>query len=365
MSRLKQLDWLTRNGFATDRALVNNLNVLIVCLVAPLLHMAAHGETVKVERIGDGPIIHAELHPSIGVNIQGPSLIRVPEWVASPLGRYYLYFADHKGAYIRLAYADALEGPWQIHVPGSLQLQNTPFLQAPPELTEDERQQIIEAFAKRGAVVSHDPITEVTSPHIASPDVIIDEENQRFVMFYHGLEGVGHQVTRVSTSKDGVRFESGEEVLGRTYWRSFQWRDHFYALAMPGQLYRSSSLLTGYEKGPLLFNPDMRHNAVLVRDDTLHIFWTQVGDVPEHVKHSTIRLSDDWQDWRVSGGSEVLRPKHDWEGGEAPLEPSVRSTAYGLVNQLRDPAIFVEDDSVYLLYAYGGESGIAIARVEF
>jgi len=27
--------------------------------------------------------------------------------------RYYLYFADHKGDYIRLAYAEALMGPWQ------------------------------------------------------------------------------------------------------------------------------------------------------------------------------------------------------------------------------------------------------------
>jgi hypothetical protein len=43
----------------------------------------------------------------------------------------------------------------------------------------------------------------------------------------------------------------------------------------------------------------------------------------------------------------------------------VRSTAYGKVNQLRDPAIYVEGDEVYLLYAVAGESGIAIARVEF
>jgi len=33
------------------------------------------------------------------------------------------------------------------------------------------------------------------------------------------------------------------------------------------------------------------------------------------------------------------------------------------VNQLRDPAIFEEDDRVYLLYAVAGESGIAIAEI--
>ena len=34
-----------------------------------------------------------------------------------------------------------------------------------------------------------------------------------------------------------------------------------------------------------------------------------------------------------------------------------------MVNQLRDPAIYVEDERIYLLYAVAGESGIAIARV--
>ncbi|GIT64032.1 MAG: hypothetical protein Ct9H300mP22_4320 [Gammaproteobacteria bacterium] len=45
------------------------------------------------------------------MNIQGPSLIKVPEWIENPLGKYYLYFADHKGLYIRLAYADELQDP--------------------------------------------------------------------------------------------------------------------------------------------------------------------------------------------------------------------------------------------------------------
>ena len=62
---------------------------------------------------------------------------------------------------------------------------------------------------------------------------------------------------------------------------------------------------------------------------------------------------------------EVMRPEHPWEGASAPNLPSVRSTAYGMVNQLRDPAIYEESGVTYLLYAVGGESGIAIARVDF
>lgn len=52
-------------------------------------------------------------------------------------------------------------------------------------------------------------------------------------------------------------------------------------------------------------------------------------------------------------------------GADAPLEPSVRSVAYGVVNQLRDPAIFEEDGRIYLVYAIGGEAGLGIAEIEF
>jgi hypothetical protein len=52
---------------------------------------------IRVTRLANGPIIGPHLHPSIGVNIQGPSLIRVPDWIEHRLGAYYLYFANHKG----------------------------------------------------------------------------------------------------------------------------------------------------------------------------------------------------------------------------------------------------------------------------
>ena len=93
---------------------------------------------VRVTRLHDAPIITPDLHPSIGVNIQGPSLIRVPEWVQEPLGTYYLYFADHKGSYIRLAYADDLRGPWQVHPPGSLQLVDSYFPTEPLEASPED-----------------------------------------------------------------------------------------------------------------------------------------------------------------------------------------------------------------------------------
>ena len=318
--------------------------------------------SVRVERLLDAPIIGPGLDPSIGENIQGPSLIRVPDWVPEPLGHYYLYFADHKGHYIRLAYADDLLGPWSIHVPGSLQIEHSHFLVEPPEVTPEI---VAEWEARRGVKISHDIQKEITTPHIASPDVHVDDEGQRIVMYFHGLEGVGTQVSRVATSTDGIHFDAQPQPLGRTYMRIFRHGGLTYSLAMPGQFYRSADGFTNFEQGPLLFNPDMRHSALLLRGETLWVFWTQVGEVPERILLSSIDLSGDWMSWSETDPVEVLRPERDWEGANAPLESSVRSTAYGQVNQLRDPAIFEEDGRVYLLYAVAGESGIAIAEVFF
>ena len=61
----------------------------------------------------------------------------------------------------------------------------------------------------------------------------------------------------------------------------------------------------------------------------------------------------------------MLRPEREWEGATAPALPSKRSTAYGRVNQLRDPAVFEEGGRTFLLYAVAGESGIALAEVKF
>src|SRR5262245_41850548 len=140
---------------------------------------------VRVERLLGRPIITPELDPSLGPNIQGPSLIRVPEWVSGRLGRYYLYFADHKGRYIRLAYADNLLGPWRIHVPGSLRLEGSYLLTEPPRGPADALAKL--RATPKPANLSHDLFTEATTPHIASPDVHVDETNRRIVMYYHGL----------------------------------------------------------------------------------------------------------------------------------------------------------------------------------
>ena len=66
----------------------------------------------NVERIGE--IISPGMSEELGHNINGPSLIMVPDFVENKLGKYYLYFADHKGQEIKMAFADDLEefSPW-------------------------------------------------------------------------------------------------------------------------------------------------------------------------------------------------------------------------------------------------------------
>ncbi|MFT4862357.1 MAG: hypothetical protein ACI95C_001578 [Pseudohongiellaceae bacterium] len=345
-----------------------HLCIAFLVLLSGIIHSHAQQSSptgITITRLGNGPIIGPEIDPSIGENIQGPSLIKVPSWVNNPLGKYYLYFADHKGLYIRLAYADELLGPWKIYQPGSLHIADSFFAATRPAIAPERLAELVAAREASGVRVSHDYGKELTEPHIASPDVHIDEKNQRIVMYYHGLEAAAFQHSRVALSNDGIHFNAREENLGKTYFRTFEYQTMTYAMAMPGQLYRSANGLSDFEPGPLLFEPTMRHSAVMVRDGQLLVFWTRVGDAPESIMLSTIELAGNWIDWQESETAVVLKPEFLWEGANSPIEPSVRSTAYGSVNQLRDPAVFSENGVVYLLYAVAGESGIALARVNF
>jgi hypothetical protein len=318
---------------------------------------------MRAHRLLDRPIISPELDPSIGVNIQGPSAIRVPDWVPGRLGTYYLYFADHKGSYIRLAYADRVTGPWTVHVSGSLRLEQSCFLTEPPEVSPEQLAEHEARLKQSGVKISHDLLSEITTPHIASPDVHVDPTARQIVMYFHGLDDIGVQVTRVATSANGIDFVAQPQVLGRSYMRVFRHDGATYALTMPGQMYRSADGVRGFVSGPMLFNPNMRHAAVMKRGNELSVFWTQVGEAPERILLSGIDLSGDWLGWKESLPVEILRPERSWEGADAPIVPSIRSTAYGQVNQLRDPAILEDDGRVYLFYAVAGESGIAVAEL--
>lgn len=318
----------------------------------------------QAHRLAGNPMIRPGMEARMGSNIQGPSLIRVPAWVQRPLGRYYLYFADHKGSYIRLAFADALHGPWRIHGTGALDLADSLFptqpiavpANPPPVPARD-------GVAPPGTPGVPSLDEDATTPHIASPDMHVDHTNRRIVMYFHGLAAYRTQRTRVALSDDGLIFTAREKLLGPSYFRVFRHGGAHYALVMPGVLYRSENGMTDFVPGPTLFPPTQRHTALWKQDNTLHVFWTNVTDAPERIHASRIELAGDWQGWRASDPTEVLRPEHDWEGANLPVAPSYRGAINHQVNQLRDPAIFEEEGRLYLLYAVAGEHGIAIAEL--
>lgn len=302
---------------------------------------------MNVERLTSNPIVSVDpAEPGIGDNVNGPSLIRVPDWIESPLGRYYLYFAHHRDTFIRLAYADAPEGPWQVHRPGTLRLEESACLD-----------------------------------HIASPDVHVCDADRSIRLYYHGVvhhpdgEPDPHdnaidvsrpfvQRTFWATSSDGLRFESGREICGPSYFRVVRIGSVHYAMAMPGLLYRSEDGLGGWQRGPQVLPDVTRHHALLLRGDTLHVFYTRAGDRPERILHTRIDTRGDWRDWQAEGETTVLEPEASWEGVDLPLQASERGQVMVPVRQLRDPCIFEEDGVLHLVYAIAGEQGLALARLE-
>jgi hypothetical protein len=351
------------------------------------------GACFQVRRLAGNPIIRAGMDERMReeaanygyVNINGPSLIRVPEWVESPLGKYYLYFAHHKGEYIRMAYADELAGPWRTYEPGVLDLKDSFFpmetpnqknvLAAAVDLWKHNPPEVawaltrvglaaLKAVSERKAEGSHG--SDENRPHIASPDLIVDEANHQIRMYYHGLLEDLAQMTRVALSRDGIHFQARPELLTSPYLRVFNFRGMYYGIGMPGILYRSADGLSDFEaRSGLLFGVNLRHTALLLKGSTLLIFFSRVGDAPERIFCSAMDVSPrDWKKWRPREPVEVLRPEREWEGADLPVKPSIRGEITRAANQLRDPAIFQEQGKNYLLYACPGEQAIAIAEME-
>jgi hypothetical protein len=314
--------------------ILTTLMILIVCA------SCATADRITAQRLSGNPIVTPASSPTLGENINGPSLIRVPDWVRNPLGRYYLYFAHHAGKHIRLAYSDHLSGPWRIYEPGTLALSAVP------------------------------PCYD----HIASPDVHVDVERKQILMYFHCPAGaaratdIGQQKTYLAGSADGITFSTGREALGPAYFRVFKWRDHFYSVVRGGLVLRSVDVGKPFETGPSLF-PSLpglllRHAAVDLRGDKLYVYYSRIGDTPERILVSRVNLTSDWMTWRGSEPKTVLTPTMPYEGANRPIETSRPDEAED-VHQVRDPAIYREGKRTYLLYSIAGESGIAIAELRF
>ena len=272
------------------------------------------------------------IFPNEDKNINGASLIKTPEWLDKPLGKYYLYFASHSGKYIRLAYSDSLNEPFKIYDGQTLKLTDTNC-----------------------------------KTHIASPDVHVDNENKKIIMYYHG-DTNNFQESFISDSTDGLKFTNNQKPLGLFYFRVFRYKDKFYSVAKnknEDSIIYESDNWDGEFKPLFTLLPNSRHTATLVKDDILYIFYTTVGEAPESIYYCKIKLGDEWE---VLDNKKLTKPTFEFEGAGSDLIPSNFGSAtvrYGekKLNELRDPYIYLEEDKLFLLYSFSGEAGIAIGSL--
>lgn len=375
--------------------------------VAAIFYLAtvslyATAQSFEATRLLDGePIISAASFTAVGAStlesasINGPSVIRIPDWVpvherAAPDALYYLYFAHHKGRYIRMAWAQNPRGPWHLYNTGGT---------AP-----DGRRGVLDIGDDRQLDLGDGMVIQ---RHVASPDVQIDNENRRLLMYFHGPVKPGHglravQRTLVATSRWGLDFSQDIKaaILGPSYFHVFQHDNETYALSrhslftprnseapfvVPPQVEASANLWIQKETRIFVTTPgvaphssesqqngrrdkpalQVRHLGLYPLPGRLHVFFTVRGHAPERILMTTVNTdAEGWQDLTsTQPPTEILRPELAWEGGEAPLTPSLKGMADGLQNQLRDPYIFEDGGDIYLFYAGGGEQAIGLAQL--
>lgn len=320
----------------------------------------------RAERFATNPLITVDSSASLGGNVNGATVIRVPDWIERPLGRYYMYFANHMGEFVRLAYADALTGPWRIHEPGVLHVRDTALYRPQPD-PEGPRADFY--------------------THVASPEILVDAERKRFVMWVHGWWTNGErwpdtlpaarawarehgyaQFTQVAESTDGLNFVVRPAVTRTSYLRVFRHEGRLYGVSRLGLLSRAADPLEPFEVGASLFRggpyaTKARHVALVQRGNQLLVFFTAIGDAPERVLMSTVPLTGDWTTWRASEPVEVLRPEARYECVDLPDAPSAGGDIDEPARQIRDPFVFQENGRAFLFYSTCGEQGIAGATL--
>jgi hypothetical protein len=292
-------------------------------------------QALHARRASENPIIRPETLGVDSRNINGPMLWRVPDWVPDRLGRYYLYFSDHRGQHISMAVADDLCGPYRVQPGGVLRIEDAPGCEG----------------------------------HIASPEIWADEATREVRLYVHGpSREQGSQKTFLAHSTDGRQFGAASAtVLAPFYLRVFRHGGWFYGVAkhgnVSGVLLRSRDGVTPFERGPEII-PHMRHCALVYRDDTLWIYYSRIGDAPESILLTRWDLRGDWHAWEATATPPrtILSPETNYEGIGFPNAPSTPGPAVD-VRQVRDPFVYEEDGRLYLFYTVAGETGIALAEL--
>ncbi len=412
-----------------------SFRILIILVFWTVVYQ--HAPSFEAVRIGEQPVFSEDNFKEIGIrssnnstgglNINGPSVIKLPDWLpieerVDSAANYYLYFAHHGGRDIRMAWSSEVMGPYHIFNMGSARDTNVQGDKTPGS-------GVLDISLGNPNVAFPFPQTG----HIASPDIHIDHINRRIIMFFHArnFRSDFSQNTFVATSRSGLNFnmpkyggESGHGVvdqeLGEFYFRVFQINGAYlgkpvvstFAFSNGGKLWvaplfdsiGNNATFTNtknpggmfsmkweeldYPLSKVMVTPQIqeegivlrsyhnydanspRHFAVHVDSNFIHVFYSARNDIPESIVAVGINLENlSLEDrvnplkWHVSKMEHlILSPKLEWEMGNGIFKKSQNGTSIN-VCEIRDPAILVDNEDIYMFYTGSGEEAIGIAKL--
>ncbi len=298
----------------------------------------------KIKRLGimfDPKILPKKQRGSIC----NPCIIRTPAWFKKKLGKYYLYFADHRGTFIKLLFSNDLNKNWKFLNKKILNIKSKSKLDA--------------------------------YNHIASPEVFINNKEKKIYMFTHShsRSKIG-QWTYLSISNDGINFvKKFNNPLAPFYFRLFKHKNNFYGIVKGGDLWRSKQINFKYKKYQNLItqkvsktnlhnkNKSIRHVGILKKKNYLHCVFSRIGDKPERIFYTKINLHKKFEKWKFQKIKELIRPIFAYEGSNIKLKKSKPGDAPKPENALRDPYLFSDKGKTYLIYCVKGEKNFAICEL--
>lgn len=246
-------------------------------------------------------------------NVNGPSMIKRN-------GIYTLYYANHRGKSIRVMTGQSIDNM---------------DIDSDPIMLEDT----------------------VCNTHIASPHAVVAGDVN--ILYFHGDCDDGQHTFHAILDSNNTLLEVTDSPEAHFYLKTHGQ----YAIAKKGNecgiIYQAS----GYGWNPIFeLIPNMRHADIKIDGDVMTIFYTRVGDEPEHIRVAVLNMITE----EIINDYELLRPMEQWEGVDLPVQPSKFGASWSRVNQLRDPAFFEDDDGTnYLFYSYAGESGIGYVKLKY
>ena len=286
----------------------------------------------------------SNLPNELSININGPCINIVQDDLSN---HFELYFADHRGKFIRRAISDNILGPFKIKLI--------------PELTID----YLSFFTS-----AHN--------HIASPFIFL---------FKNEIWMVVHAPCSIYNCQRSFFFKfvnSKWMVLASDnflpfYAKSIVIEEQILFICKGGDVFKSQNPIGPYEKIGNIFNYagfDTWHNYdsaarhfglfYYKREEIIIICFSRIGVKQESIEYLLMSSND-----LINGSfskkeyeiKKLLYPVKDWEGAHLDKTKSKAGASDHYENALRDPDLFLFDNNLYLFYSFGGERGIGAVQI--